>query len=312
MRCPSLYQVDTRVWLTAVRSSADERAWTTYPMRSWIVWRRSASTGCGCSASGRRAWLGSASREPIPSGGGNSRRRCQISRDEDIGGSGFAITGYTVHQALGGDAALARLRERFGSRGLRLLLDFVPNHTGLDHPWVEDHPDYYIAGTEIDLARAPAELHLGRARQGKVLLAHGRDPYFPGWPDTLQLNYGNAATQEAMIEELLKIAGQCDGVRCDMAMLVLPDVFERTWGCGRAPSGPGRSSGCVEHVPTFLFMAEAYWDLEWDAAAAGLRLHLRQAALRPPARTACSAGARPFPCRSRLPGQAGPVPGEPR
>ena len=45
-----------------------------------------------------------------------------------------------------------RLRERLRQRGLRLLLDFVPNHTGLDHPWVENHPEYYISGTERDLA----------------------------------------------------------------------------------------------------------------------------------------------------------------
>src|SRR5207237_1021585 len=75
--------------------------------------------------------------------------------DDDIPGSGFAITGYSVHQDLGGDAALARLRERLRRRGLRLLLDFVPNHTGLDHPWVESHPEHYVRGTEVDLARAP-------------------------------------------------------------------------------------------------------------------------------------------------------------
>ena len=41
-----------------------------------------------------------------------------------------------------------------------------------------------------------------------------------------------------MIGELAKIAGQCDGVRCDMAMLVLPDVFERTWGIRSPPFWP--------------------------------------------------------------------------
>ena len=114
-------------------------------------------------------------------------------REEDIAGSGFAITGYTVHQALGGEAALVRLRQRLRQRGLRLMLDFVPNHTGLDHPWVEEHPEYYIPGTELDLARAPRNYTWARRTRGDVLLAHGRDPYFPGWPDTLQLNYGNPA-----------------------------------------------------------------------------------------------------------------------
>jgi hypothetical protein len=76
-------------------------------------------------------------------------------REEGIAGSGFAITDYTVHPALGVDAALARRRERLRQRGLRLMLDFVPNHTGLDHPRVEEHPEYDISGTELDLARAP-------------------------------------------------------------------------------------------------------------------------------------------------------------
>ena len=113
-------------------------------------------------------------------------------REEDIAGSGFAITGYTVHPDLGGDAALARLRERLRARGLRLMLDFVPNHTGLDHPWVEDHPEYYIAGTDVDLERAPQNYTWVKRRRGDLLLAHGRDPYFAGWPDTLQLDYSQS------------------------------------------------------------------------------------------------------------------------
>jgi hypothetical protein len=190
-------------------------------------------------------------------------------REEDIAGSGFAITGYSVHRALGGDDALARLRARLRQRGLRLMLDFVPNHTGLDHPWVEEHPEYYIAGTELDLARAPQNYTWARRAQGDLLLAHGRDPYFPGWPDTLQLNYGNPATQEAMIRELLKIAGQCDGVRCDMAMLVLPDVFEHTWSIPSQPFWPQATQRIRERAPDFCFMAEVYWDLEWTLQQQG-------------------------------------------
>ena len=149
------------------------------------------------------------------------------------------------------------------------MLDFVPNHTGLDHPWVEDHPEYYIAGTELDLARAPQNYTWVKRRGGDRLLAYGRDPYFPGWPDTLQLNYGNPATQEAMIGELLKIAGQCDGVRCDMAMLVLPEVFERTWGIPSQPFWPKATQRVREQSPDFCFMAEVYWDLEWTLQQQG-------------------------------------------
>jgi hypothetical protein len=189
--------------------------------------------------------------------------------EQDICGSGFAITGYTVHQGLGGDVALARLRERLRKRGLRLLLDFVPNHMGLDHPWVEDHPEYFIRGTELDLARAPKNYTWIKRQGGDLLLAHGRDPYFPGWPDTLQLNYGNPATQEAMVGELLKIAGQCEGVRCDMAMLILPEVFEKTWGIRSEAFWPKAIQRVRQRVANFTFMAEVYWDLEWTLQQQG-------------------------------------------
>ena len=190
-------------------------------------------------------------------------------REEDIAGSGFAIAGYTVHPGLGGDAALARIRQRLRDRGLRLMLDFVPNHTAPDHPWVEEHPEYFVGGSESDLAHAPQNYTRVMMRDGDRVLAFGRDPHFAGWPDTLQLDYSNPATQEAMRNELLRIAGQCDGVRCDMAMLVLPDVFERTWG-RRAPLfWPETTARVRERVPGFCFMAEVYWDLEWTMQQQG-------------------------------------------
>jgi hypothetical protein len=143
------------------------------------------------------------------------------------------------------------------------MLDFVPNHTALDHPWVERHPEHYVAGTESDVARAPQNYTRIARGDGELVLAHGRDPYFDGWPDTLQLDYGNPATQEAMIGELLEIAARCDGVRCDMAMLMLPEVFERTWG-RRAPLfWPEATRRVRAQAPGFRFMAEVYWDLEW-------------------------------------------------
>jgi hypothetical protein len=189
--------------------------------------------------------------------------------EDDIPGSGFAITGYTVHSSLGGEAALARVRERLRARGLRLMVDFVPNHTGLDHPWVEDHPEYYVQGSELDVQRTPGNYVWARRAKGDLLLAHGRDPYFPGWPDTLQLDYGHPATQQAMTSELLKIARHCDGVRCDMAMLVLPDVFERTWGIAAQPFWPAAIRHVRGELPNFCFMAEAYWDLEWTLQQQG-------------------------------------------
>ena len=149
------------------------------------------------------------------------------------------------------------------------MLDFVPNHTALDHSWVEDYPDYYVPGSQQDLARLPENYTRVQSRRGDRILAYGRDPYFPGWPDTLQLNYGNPATQEAMIGELVKVAERCDGVRCDMAMLLLPDVFERTWGIRAEPFWPKAIQRVREHSPDFCFLAEVYWDLEWTMQQQG-------------------------------------------
>lgn len=189
--------------------------------------------------------------------------------DEDIGGSGFAIQSYTVHRALGGAAALVRLRQRLRNRGLKLLLDFVPNHMAPDHPWVAEHPDYFVYGSESDLAQSPQNYCRVQTKKGPLVFAYGRDPYFDGWPDTLQLNYGNPDLQQAMIGELKSIAEQCDGVRCDMAMLLLPDVLERTWGIRPAPFWPKATEAVRRAHPHFLFMAEVYWDLEWTMQQQG-------------------------------------------
>jgi Alpha amylase, catalytic domain len=183
--------------------------------------------------------------------------------DEDIAGSGFAIQNYTVHRDLGGAPALARLRQRLQKHGLKLMLDFVPNHMAPEHPWIDEHPDYFVHGSENDLERAPRNYHRVQTKNGRLVLAYGRDPYFEGWPDTLQLNYGNPDLQQAMIGELERIAGQCDGVRCDMAMLVLPEVFERTWGIRADLFWPKATESVRCQHPNFRFMAEVYWDMEW-------------------------------------------------
>jgi hypothetical protein len=269
-RYPLLYQINTRVWLTRLSEALGRTA--TLDDIPDAELDRLAAKGFDW------IWLLSVWRtgpaaQRISRANPEWRHEFQETlpdlREEDIGGSGFAITGYTVHPGLGGDAALARIRQRLRERGLRLMLDFVPNHTAPDHPWVDEHPEYYVAGTESDLAQAPQNYTRLDQAHGARVLAFGRDPYFAGWPDTLQLDYSNPATQEAMRGELLRIAGQCDGVRCDMAMLVLPDVFERTWG-RRAPLfWPETTARVRDRVPGFCFMAEVYWDLEWTMQQQG-------------------------------------------
>jgi glycosidase len=218
---------------------------------------------------------------------------------DDVCGSPFAIRDYVVNRDFGGPRALERFRKRLADRRVRLMLDFVPNHTALDHPWARQHPEYYVRGSHDDLAREPKNYCRVVTDREALVLAHGRDPYFPGWPDTLQVNYRHAGFRQAMLAVLESIAGQCDGVRCDMAMLVLPDVIARTWGDRALPSDGSQPvdapfwPAATEHVrrrrPGFLFMAEAYWDLEWTLQQQGFdytydkRLYdrLREAHARP-------------------------------
>ena len=196
-------------------------------------------------------------------------------RTEDITGSPFAVQAYQVRPEFGGDAALERLRGRLARRGLSMMLDFVPNHVSPDHPWVTAHPEWLVEGGEPDLAREPQNW----VRLGGRVVAHGRDPYFPGWPDTVQLDYRHRGLREAMIGELRRVASRCDGVRCDMAMLVLPEVFARTWGDrslprdgtppADAPFWPEAAAAVRKEHPGFVLMAEVYWDLEWELQQQG-------------------------------------------
>lgn len=200
-------------------------------------------------------------------------------QERDVVGSPFAVKAYVVHADFGGNEALVRLRERLKQRNLRLILDFVPNHTALDHAWIQEHPEYYIEGSEADLKREPQNYLRVAGSDGMRILAYGRDPYFSGWSDTFQLNHRHAGLRAAMVGELLKIAELCDGVRCDMAMLILPNVFTRTWGDRSLPRD-GTSSvdtpfwpeaiGKVRaKVPPFVFLSEVYWDLEAALQAQG-------------------------------------------
>ena len=269
-RYPTLYEINTRVWLTELSQSLGRPA--TLDDIPDAELDRLAQLGFDWIWF-LSVWQTGMAGQQVSRSNKEWRKEFEDTlpdlREADIAGSGFAITGYTVHQGLGGDEALVRLRKRLQQRGLRLMLDFVPNHTAMDHPWVEEHPEFYVAGTELDLVRTPQNYTWIRRKRSDLLLAYGRDPYFPGWPDVIQLNYGNPATQEAMIGELLKISGQCDGVRCDMAMLVLPDVFERTWGLQAELFWPKATERVRKKSPGFCFMAEVYWDLEWTIQQQG-------------------------------------------
>ena len=155
-------------------------------------------------------------------------------------------------------------------RGLRLILDFVPNHVAPDHPWVFEHPEYFVQGNADEAKNDPSSF----IEAGGKVFACGRDPYFPAWPDVLQLNAFQPGLRQAVIETVAEIAAQCDGIRCDMAMLLLNNIFERTWGAraGNRPSDDYWRTvipAIKAQWPEFRFIAEAYWDLEWELQQQG-------------------------------------------
>lgn len=189
--------------------------------------------------------------------------------ESDICGSCFAIQSYTANSEFGGNAGLKKFRTRLNKHGLKLMLDFVPNHTALDHPWSQEKPELYVHATESDLENEPQNYVRIKSLGKSIILAHGRDPNYPGWSDTLQLNYGNPSLKKEMIAELFNIAQLCDGVRCDMAMLILPEVFQQTWGISSKPFWPDAILEIKQHYPDFVFMAEVYWGLEGELLKQG-------------------------------------------
>jgi hypothetical protein len=183
---------------------------------------------------------------------------------DDLAGSPYSIGAYEPEPRLGTWRDLDATRERLHERGMRLIVDFVPNHTGFDFPWMHEHPDRYVNGTLEDFRSDPHAFRYVETAHGGRYIACGRDPHFAPWSDVAQLDYYNPETRAASISQLQAIGNHCDGVRCDMAMLVLNDVFARTWGhlLRRRPPPSEFWAEATAQLPSFSFLAEVYWDLE--------------------------------------------------
>lgn len=193
-------------------------------------------------------------------------------KPEDIAGSPYAVYAYEIDGRLGRPGDLEKLRSHLNRAGLKLILDFVPNHLALDHPAALTHPEYFIEGNPEDAKKNPG---LFFQTAGGRLLAHGKDPFFDAWSDSVQINFFSEAAREFLTDELLKIAGSADGVRCDMAMLGLNAVFAKTWGRFISPVLPEKEFWAhavhrvKHHFRDFVFMAEVYWDREWELQQLG-------------------------------------------
>ncbi len=189
-----------------------------------------------------------------------------------IGSSVYSIKRYRLDPSFGFEWEIKSLKDKLNSFGILLFLDFVSNHMAIDADFSDDCIDCFVLGTEKDYNSNP-DLFCQKIVNGRIYyIAHGRDPNFPCWKDTIQLNYFNPKTRQKMLEELLKISEMCDGVRCDMVMLSLNDVHESIWGWLNYRNGykkPDKEfweeaiSKVKEINPLFTFLAEVYWGLEW-------------------------------------------------
>ncbi len=199
------------------------------------------------------------------------RRALPEFQEEDVIGSPYAIYDYSCDPYLGGDTALRKIIQKIHTLKKKVILDFVPNHIALDHKWITAHPEYFVHGSSGDTQNPTSPFFFYKNQ----IFAHGKDPYFPAWTDTVQFNAFSHGYRSAVITLLKHLAQwEVDGVRADMAMLLVNSIFQQTWH-GHI-QGPETQEFWVEIIndvrkeyPFFLFIAEVYWDMEYTLQQQG-------------------------------------------
>ena len=258
-----LYEVNTRVWLREL--SARERRTVTLadiPEIEIARWQELGFT---------HIWLmgvwqvGAKAREIALQFWRQHWSKEINSVEADVQGSPYAIQEYAIDARVGDALGMLMLKERLGRAGLRLILDFVPNHLGIDSTEPLRFPARFVNSTEPLPGTFAAE-----ARFGKRYFAHGRDPFFEPWIDTVQLDYRVLETHEAMRSVAQTASMFGNGLRCDMAMLLLPEIFNETWK--NFPSNGAHQTAqdfwrkTIAEVrqlqPQVEMIAEVYWDRE--------------------------------------------------
>jgi glycosidase len=262
---PLIYEINTWVWLYELSQKYGRHVTlSTVPVQEWDVLSQLGVDAIWLMGVWERSPAGIAIALENEAMVAEFRKVLPGFKPVDVAGSPYCVRRYVVDGHLGGTEGLEVARDVLHHLGLGLILDFVPNHVAPDHPWTTEHPGYFIRGDAADLQRDPASFY---EVQGTIF-ARGRDPYYPGWPDVLQLNAFSDQYRRQVIKTITCIAGQCDGIRCDMAMLMMNDVFYRTWGAraGERPRDDFWTTvipAVKKDHPEFIFIAEVYWDLEW-------------------------------------------------
>ncbi|AFH50637.1 Glycosidase [Ignavibacterium album JCM 16511] len=198
-------------------------------------------------------------------------------KTEDVIGSPYSIDCYEINPELGSEAEILQLRERLNKKGIKLILDFVSNHLSIGSCLVKEKKEIFLPADEY-LFRNDPYTFFKSPYNSKEYFAHGRDPLFPPWKDTIQINFYSNEARNFLIETLHKISSLSDGVRCDMAMLSLNNIFYNTWIGALKKYGFEKPenefwseaiNAVKSHKPEFIFIAEAYWDLEWQLQQLG-------------------------------------------
>jgi glycosidase len=263
---PHLYEINTWAWLEKLSArlgrpvnlaNVPDSEWDAIARLGfdvvWLmgVWKRSPES--------RRIMLAN------PANAKEYDRALPGWKPDDVIGSPYSVAQYVPDARIGTWDSLDAVRAKLRERGIALFLDFVGNHTALDHSWTREHPEFYVQGGQQEFEKDPVSFCRIETPRGIFFLALGRDPYFPPWDDVAQLNHFSPQMRAAQLAELRTIASHCDGVRCDMAMLHLNDIFEKIWGhLLHGAVAPEQEFWAKAHaaVPGLILFAEAYWGTE--------------------------------------------------
>ena len=263
---PHLYEINTWTWLeslsaklgrTICLADVPDSEWDALAARGfdivWLmgIWQRSPKS--------QRIALADSANPP------QYDRALPGWKPSDVISSPYAVAQYVPDPRIGTWDALDMVRRKLHARKMALFLDFVGNHTALDHPWIHEHPEFYVHGTQNDFENEPSCFYQVETPAARTFIALARDPYFPPWKDVAQLNHYHPGMRAAQLDELRTIANHCDGVRCDMAMLHLNSIFAWIWGRLMDCSAPPQKEFWAEAhaaVPNLTLLAEAYWGTE--------------------------------------------------